>query len=665
MSLPQRSTRLSVELRLLGLLGFGWTFAVLHAALWTGLTLGWPQHLQELPWAMLALPHAVALTVATVALYSDLPLARWPGTARPHLRAVPTLLLGLPTLVFAPLFLARDRRASAGPPPDPDTARRAFAQLLQIPRLLALRFSTWAAAAFAVDAIVLGYAAGWPREHIVMTAVLWLALLGPVTAVMVGYARAVVRPEYLNAPHRVRRFAHRSDLRVRLVAQATLVAASMVAAPLCVGVLFHLDHRDEAPAQRATDVARELLELARTDELETLGQRLVEHPEATVRIGERVLGAPAETLHHGAVGIVELVPEVRSAAVERNAEITVSVPFTPAPDVPWGALGFGGFIILAAAVASAIFVARSVHRDVVRATARTRAVVDGRAMRRAVEGSFATLEARTLVASVDRLVGRITEANVSRYIAIEKAKEADRLKSQFLANMSHDLRSPLNSILGFSELLLSGIDGEITDSQREMLQTILDSGRGLLQEIDDILDTAKIEASRLELSPEPTPVATLVTRAIHKAKKRRPYSSTEYDLQVAAGLPPAFCDPYRTVQALTNVLLFASEGNDDARIDIRIQAGNTERGRALFIDVSTTHHPASSHDLERARSGFFRIPGHRGLGLGLPLAGSILELQSGSLGIEELERGMVFSVELGAANRRVRRTPPELEMHAS
>ena len=67
---------------------------------------------------------------------------------------------------------------------------------------------------------------------------------------------------------------------------------------------------------------------------------------------------------------------------------------------------------------------------------------------------------------VDLLIG------IGYTSSIEKAKEADRLKSQFLANMSHDLRSPLNSILGFSELLLSGIDGEVTEDQRDQLQLV-------------------------------------------------------------------------------------------------------------------------------------------------------------------------------------------------
>ncbi len=573
------STRRSVELRLLGLLGFTWSVCLVQAMLWSRITIGPKLFEADLPWSMLILPHVVALTVASIALYVDLPLARWTGNPRP-LRAGPTLFLGLPTLVFAPLFVARDRRAQAGPEPSPRAVKEAFLQLLRVPRLLAMRFWTWCAAAFLVDAIVIGRAFAWPFELVLCVAGLWLTLLTPLASIVVGYARAVVRPEYLGAPHRVTEFEHTSDLRTRLVIQATLVALSILAAPLCAAAAFHLGH-----------------------------------PDAAVR--------------------------------------------------PWGALAFGGFIFGAAALTAGIFIARSVHRDVVRATKRTRAVVRGMPIRRAVEGSFATREARQLVASVDRLVGRIAESNVARYVAIEKAKEADRLKSQFLANMSHDLRSPLNSILGFSELLLSGIDGDLDPRQREMVQTILDSGRGLLREIDDILDTAKIEAGRLEMSPEPTPVANLLTRAIAEAKKKSGLVLS-FDVRVAPGLPPAVCDSYRTVQAIANVLLFARKGVEDPEISVDVKLAGTERGRAVFVDITAQHHPASSEDLARARAGFFRIAGHRGLGLGLPIASSILEQQGGSLGIEELEHGMVFSLELpaAAAGRGRRVTPSEIGVGA-
>jgi signal transduction histidine kinase len=203
--------------------------------------------------------------------------------------------------------------------------------------------------------------------------------------------------------------------------------------------------------------------------------------------------------------------------------------------------------------------------------------------------------------------------------------------------MSHDLRSPLNSVLGFSELLMTGIEGELTADQREMIGTIHRTGKDLLQQIDDILDTAKIEAGRMEMHREPTPPATLISRAIQRARIRldRPI---EFDTTFAPGLPPAFVDPYRTAQALENVLLFAAEGLQQGTIEINCDvATHSQRKdvREVVIRIVSPRALAPLAELEQARRGFFRLPGHTGLGLGLPIATSILEQQNGALLIED------------------------------
>ena len=312
----------------------------------------------------------------------------------------------------------------------------------------------------------------------------------------------------------------------------------------------------------------------------------------------------------------------------------------PSPATPMLVVGALATVLV---IAASLALARDAHRDVQRAIAQVTAVADGRAPPPLAVHSLATRELRALVRSVDRLVARTTESNVEKYVAIEKAKEADRLKSQFLANMSHDLRSPLNSILGFSELLLSGIDGALVAEQREIVETIHASGRELLQQIDDILDTAKIDAGRLELHPEPNPVTVLVTRAVQNAQ-RRVAAWVSYGVDAEAGLPPAFVDPYRTVQALENVLAFAAaklEGNGTTEISVRMRVATSGRRRVIAVEVRTPVAPASAAQLAEARRGFHRIPGHRGLGLSLPIAGSILELQGGALGVEDLGDGMI------------------------
>lgn len=568
--------RLSVELRLLGLLGAVWVFAAGHAIAWTYLILDVGEGTLDIPWVTVLLPQAIGASVTAVSLYFDLPRARWPREAARRPSSVPFLVAGASLLPMVPFLVARHRKVIAAPLPGPEETQGAFEALLGLPRAMSLRYITWASAAFVVDAIVLGQSLHWPREQTIAVGLLWIALLAPTATLLGGYARALVRPEYLGAKSSPGPNHPRADLRLRITVGTMLASAGAVLAPLCIGYLWYRTHTT----------------------------------------------APEERAGLGSVAASPLWAFLLAAAV----------------------------IIILATIA-ATFVARDTHRDVVRASKRLRSVTEGKPPQPAIEGTYATRELRALVGSVDRLVERIAEANIAKYVAIEKAKEVDRLKSQFLANMSHDLRSPLNSILGFSELLLSGIDGELETPQRDMVATVLDNGRQLLQEIDDILDTAKIDASRLELHAEPTPPAALVNRAIAGAKKRQ-RKDIEYTVDAAAGLPPAFCDPYRTVQAIENVLLFASERMDKGRIEIDLRLGKTERGRMVFIQVRTPIRPATAEQLARARRGFFRIPGHRGLGLALPLAGSILELEGGALGIEDLEDGMVFALEIAAPSAR-------------
>ena len=96
----------------------------------------------------------------------------------------------------------------------------------------------------------------------------------------------------------------------------------------------------------------------------------------------------------------------------------------------------------------------------------------------------------------------------------EQLQEVDKLKNQFMANMSHELRTPLNSIIGFSRVILKGIDGPLTEMQKTDLTAIYESGKNLLDLINDILDISKIDAGKMEMIFEPTDLHEMVRNVI-------------------------------------------------------------------------------------------------------------------------------------------------------
>ena len=151
----------------------------------------------------------------------------------------------------------------------------------------------------------------------------------------------------------------------------------------------------------------------------------------------------------------------------------------------------------------------------------------------------------------------------------EQLREVDRLKSDFLANMSHELRTPLNSIIGFCEVILKGIDGPLTEMQEQDLSTIYNSGKHLLNLINDILDQAKIEAGKMDLPFDYFDMKAVVdaVRSIGIGLvKDKPI---KMHVEIGAGLPKAWGDELRTRQVLINLVSNAAKFTREGSITIR------------------------------------------------------------------------------------------------
>lgn len=345
----------------------------------------------------------------------------------------------------------------------------------------------------------------------------------------------------------------------------------------------------------------------------------------------------------------------------------------PAPEQPIGLVVIG-VLVLGGTFLVSRHLGQSLSGDVRLVAARAQALAAGTSELQPLAGGQPQFsDVRRLADALNDLLERIVAIQVSHFVAIEKTLEAERVKTQFLANVSHDLRSPLNAILGFSQLLLR--DGEsLTERQRDELSTILRCGNELLELINQVLDTAKVDSGRITLHREEVPATELLTRTVRAVQKGGVPAGIHIETELQPGMPAATVDSQRLVQAMAFVLRFCVESMDRGRIVAQLRAeqreasSGTEPQRALVFRVATTSGGLPEREAERLFVGFRRRPGARGLGLGLPLARAFIELHGGTLSVSSsMGLGMHFTVEIPLlqpkvlARLRARRKPEPAE----
>jgi PAS domain S-box-containing protein len=234
--------------------------------------------------------------------------------------------------------------------------------------------------------------------------------------------------------------------------------------------------------------------------------------------------------------------------------------------------------------------------------------------------------------------------------ARDAAEQARHSQSRFLTHVTHELRTPLNGILGFAQMLQ--LDPALTAAQRRHSDNIVRSGQHLLGLIEDLLDLARIEAGRLELTPERMAVRGTVDDVMELMAMR----AREQDVRLAHEVDPAvpaaiLCDPKRLRQVLINLLGNAVKFSPGGAVRLHVDAVPADGRTAIRFEVSDTgrgippeHQDRIFQPFEQAGDG----PGRAaGTGLGLAITRELVALMGGRLGLRsEPGQGSVFWFEL-------------------
>ena len=240
---------------------------------------------------------------------------------------------------------------------------------------------------------------------------------------------------------------------------------------------------------------------------------------------------------------------------------------------------------------------------------------------------------------------------VEQAATVTQLRELDRLKSSFLANMSHELRTPLNSILGFADVMLEGLDGDLTPNMENDLGLIQKNGKHLLHLINDVLDMAKIEAGKMNLSLERFSLQEVLEEVTSIIQPFAAEKSLSVDIDPTSDSSLYItADRTRIRQVMLNVVNNAIKFTESGQVSVRFE----RRGDRSLTSICDTGISIPPDKLEAIFQEFTQVDSSStrksgGTGLGLPISRRLVEMHGGrmwaeSSGIEG--EGSTFFIEL-------------------
>ena len=259
-----------------------------------------------------------------------------------------------------------------------------------------------------------------------------------------------------------------------------------------------------------------------------------------------------------------------------------------------------------------------------------------------------------LQAGLNNLEAQATELsdkNKALRVATAKAKEAARIKGEFLATMSHELRTPLNAIIGFSDMLLMGMSGELSEKQDHKIRRLQENGKRLLDLVNDILDVTRIEAGRVDIAQEPFSPSDLAGALAAQMAVLAEQSKLKFETRIDPNLPDKLIgDPKRIEQVVINLLSNAFKFTEEGSVILDMKSRAFERTWAIsVIDTGVGIPP---HALDFIFDEFRQLDGSSkrafsGSGLGLAITRHLTRMMDGKVAVEsKLGEGSTFTVTL-------------------
>jgi signal transduction histidine kinase len=227
--------------------------------------------------------------------------------------------------------------------------------------------------------------------------------------------------------------------------------------------------------------------------------------------------------------------------------------------------------------------------------------------------------------------------------AIDARARATRMRGLFFASVSHDLKGPLNSILGFTQLVATET---LERGQKESLHAVHSRAQELLALIETILDAARVEEGHLSLMTEEVSFHQLYEAALGKAAQLCTGSGVQIYDEIERGIPLLLVDRIRIQRALATLLAYSIRSNPDGRMWVRAERESSNRMR-IDIDVPKPQHAPTEVEAMLAPTLSEGRREHRGLALGLRLARSVVELHRGTVRVVDRgKKGAMFCVSL-------------------